>query len=220
MMSLSIQEPLCLEKHDLKLNFDAEMLAQVRNHGRLTRFKSDAIIFTEGDQLSMVPILVEGRVRVFYRNDNTDRELLLYSVGPDDTSTLSCVTFLSEENRVNMYAVAEAKSVVLYVPIHIIMFWSKTKLEWNQLVIKSFREIFDMLTRGLQSAGTSSLEERILDFLKFRVNTGNSNCVSMTHLEIANSLGTTRVVVSRILKTLESQRILSLSRGTVELLVR
>ena len=119
-----------------------------------------------------------------------------------------------------MYAVAEAKSVVLYVPIHIIMFWSKTKLEWNQLVIKSFREIFDMLTRGLQSAGTSSLEERILDFLKFRVNTGNSNCVSMTHLEIANSLGTTRVVVSRILKTLESQRILSLSRGTVELLVR
>ena len=119
-----------------------------------------------------------------------------------------------------MYAVAEAESVLLYVPMNIIMFWTKTKLEWNQLVVKSFREIFDMLTRGLKSAGTSSLEERILDFLKIRVNTGNSNCISMTHLEIANSLGTTRVVVSRILKTLEGQRILSLRRGTVELLIR
>jgi CRP-like cAMP-binding protein len=39
----------------------------------------------------------------------------------------------------------------------------------------------------------------------------------MTHLEIANSLGTTRVVVSRILKSLETQKILFLRRGTVEL---
>ncbi len=219
-MSLSIQEPLCIENHDLKLPLDAEMLAQVGSYGRLARFNEDAIIFKEGEQLSMVPILVEGRVRVFYRNDNTDRELLLYSVTPHETSMLSCVTFLSEENRVNMYAVADAESVLLYVPTNIIMFWSKTKLEWNQFVVNSFREIFDMLTRGLQSAGTSSLEERILDFLKIRVHTGNSNCISMTHLEIANSLGTTRVVVSRILKTLESQRILSLRRGTVELLIR
>ena len=121
-----------------------------------------------------------------------------------------------------MYAVAEAESVVLYVP----MTYHHDPLVQDEIGVesardgKSFREIFDMLTRGLQSAGTASLEERILDFLKIRVNTGNSNCVSMTHLEIANSLGTTRVVVSRILKTLESQRILSLSRGTVELLVR
>jgi len=218
-MSLSIQEPLCIENHDLKLPFDAEMIAQVRNQGRLTRFKEDAIIFKEGDQMSMVLLLVEGRVRVFYRNDNTDRELLLYSVRPHETSMLSCVSFLSEENKVNMYAVAEAESTLLYLPMNTMILWSKTKLEWNQLVVASFREIFDMLTRGLQSAGTASLEERILDFLKIRVNTENSNCISMTHLEIANSLGTTRVVVSRILKTLESQRVLSLRRGTVELLI-
>ena len=118
-----------------------------------------------------------------------------------------------------MYAVAEAESVLLYLPMNTMILWSKTKLEWNQLVVASFREIFDMLTRGLQSAGTASLEERILDFLKIRVKTENSNCISMTHLEIANSLGTTRVVVSRILKTLESQRVLSLRRGTVELLI-
>ena len=137
-MSLSIQEPLCIENHDLKLPLDAEMLAQVGSYGRLARFNEDAIIFKEGEQLSMVPILVEGRVRVFYRNDNTDRELLLYSVTPHETSMLSCVTFLSEENRVNMYAVADAESVLLYVPTNIIMFWSKTKLEWNQFVVNSF----------------------------------------------------------------------------------
>jgi CRP/FNR family transcriptional regulator len=150
-MSLSIQEPLCIENHDLKLPFDAEMIAQVRNQGRLTRFKEDAIIFKEGDQMSMVPILVEGRVRVFYRNDNTDRELLLYSVRPHETSMLSCVSFLSEENKVNMYAVAEAESVLLYLPMNTMILWSKTKLEWNQLVVASFREIFDMLTRRAHS---------------------------------------------------------------------
>ncbi|MDE0978763.1 MAG: Crp/Fnr family transcriptional regulator [Flavobacteriales bacterium] len=194
------------------------MISQVVSHGRLTRFNANAIIFKEGDQMSMVPILVEGRIRVFYRNDNTDRELLLYSVKAHETSMLSCVTFLSEENKVNIYAVAEAESVLLYIPMNTIILWSKTKLEWNQLVIKSFREIFDMLARGLKSAGTTSLEERIMDFLKSLVKHEKSNCISMTHLEIANSLGTTRVVVSRILKALESQKILSLRRGKVELL--
>ena len=216
-MSQSVQESLCLEKHNLKLPFDAEMIDQVINQGRLTRFKENTVIFKEGDQLSMIPILVEGRVRVFYRNDNTDRELLLYSVKPHETSMLSCVTFLSEENKVNMYAVAEAESVLLYMPMSTIILWSKTKLEWNQLVVKSFREIFDVLARSLKSAGTASLEERILDFLKIRVKNEESNCITMTHLEIANSLGTTRVVVSRILKSLETQKILFLRRGTVEL---
>ncbi|MGY8941540.1 MAG: helix-turn-helix domain-containing protein [Flavobacteriales bacterium] len=37
--------------------------------------------------------------------------------------------------------------------------------------------------------------------------------MQMSHLEIADSLGTTRVVVSRILKTLEKEGLLSLKRG-------
>ena len=168
--------------------------------------------------MPLVPILVEGRVRVFYRNDKTDRELLLYSVKPDESSILSCVTFLSDENKVNMYAIAEKESILLHMPVNIIKLWATTKLEWNQLVVASFKEIFDMMARSLKSAGTTSLEQRILDFLKIRVKSESANSISMTHLEIANSLGTTRVVVSRILKTLESQNILKLRRGAVELL--
>lgn len=217
-MSLSTQEFLHIGDHNLKLPFDSEMISQVTSHGRLTRFNENTVIFREGDQMTLVPILVEGRVRVFYRNDKTDRELLLYSVKPDESSILSCVTFLSDENKVNMYAIAEKESILLHMPVNIIKLWATTKLEWNQLVVTSFKEIFDMMARSLKSAGTTSLEQRILDFLKIRVKSESANSISMTHLEIANSLGTTRVVVSRILKTLESQNILKLRRGAVELL--
>jgi CRP/FNR family transcriptional regulator len=96
--------------------------------------------------------------------------------------------------------------------------WAETSLEWNQMVIRSFREIFDALVCTLKITGTSSLEERIQFFLTCRADAQKSDIIHMTHEQIANSVGTSRVVVSRILKELESKGDVELSRGQIKLL--
>ena len=59
-----------------------------------------------------------------------------------------------------------------------------------------------------------NLDERVLDWLRAQ----NSVRVETTHEAIANELGSTRVAVSRVLKTLEKSGQLTLTRGAIELI--
>jgi CRP/FNR family transcriptional regulator len=45
-----------------------------------------------------------------------------------------------------------------------------------------------------------------------------NNEIKITHQNLANKLGTTRVVISRILKKMENKRIIKLNRGEIQLL--
>jgi CRP/FNR family transcriptional regulator len=70
---------------------------------------------------------------------------------------------------------------------------------------------------GLKSAGTDGLECRILDFLLREASAKQSKTVHLTHEAISNYLGTSRVVVSRILKDCEKRGKLTLNRGRITL---
>jgi CRP/FNR family transcriptional regulator len=203
---------------DLKLAFGPALEKEILSHGRLISFDRDTVVFREGESLNWALILVEGRVQLFHKNFERDRELMLYEVAPKGPSKLSCVTFYNDEAKVSMCAVAKRGCTLLYIPTKIMTNWAETSLEWNQMVIRSFREIFDALVCTLKSTGTSSLDERIKFFLTCRADAQKSDIIHMTHEQIANSVGTSRVVVSRILKEFESRGDVELSRGQIELL--
>ena len=203
---------------DLKLTFGPDLTKEILRSGRLMSFDRDTVVFREGEQLNWALILVEGSVQLFHKNFERDRELMLYEVTPHESSKLSCVTFYNDDAKVSMCAVAKRGTTLLYIPTDIMANWAETSLEWNQMVIRSFREIFDALVCTLKSTGTSSLYERIKFFLTCRADAQKSDFIHMTHEQIANSVGTSRVVVSRILKELEAKGDIRLSRGQIELL--
>jgi CRP/FNR family transcriptional regulator len=61
------------------------------------------------------------------------------------------------------------------------------------------------------------LDERILDFVKNKAKLSNSKVINLTHEQIANELGSARVVVSRLLKQLESEGVVELGRNKITL---
>jgi CRP/FNR family transcriptional regulator len=62
------------------------------------------------------------------------------------------------------------------------------------------------------------LDERLLDFIKKKVELTHNNVLQITHEQLANELGSVRVVISRLLKQLEDQGIVSLSRNKITLM--
>ena len=46
----------------------------------------------------------------------------------------------------------------------------------------------------------------------------NENIICITHEELANDLGTSRVVISRVLKDLENKNLIKIHRKKIELL--
>ena len=63
-----------------------------------------------------------------------------------------------------------------------------------------------------------SMDQRILNFLSELAIDQSSNTIKITHEEIALHLGTAREVVSRTLKYMEGEGLVSLSRGEIELI--
>ncbi len=73
---------------------------------------------------------------------------------------------------------------------------------------------FSTLTNLINDIKFKRLDKRILEWLEKQ----NGKIVETTHEQLANELGSSRVVVSRLLKKLEQKEKLILHRGRIELL--
>jgi CRP/FNR family transcriptional regulator len=62
------------------------------------------------------------------------------------------------------------------------------------------------------------LDERLWNFLSEKVKLSDSQTVEMSHSDIAQALHSSREVVSRLLKKLESEQRLTLGRNRIEIL--
>ena len=63
-----------------------------------------------------------------------------------------------------------------------------------------------------------SFDRRLADFLLEEAAVENSQLLRITHEKIANHMGTTREVVTRMLRYFQSEGLVKLTRGTVELI--
>ncbi|MCB0576546.1 MAG: winged helix-turn-helix domain-containing protein, partial [Saprospiraceae bacterium] len=66
--------------------------------------------------------------------------------------------------------------------------------------------------------GFSSLDERLVKYLKEKSELLDTLVLHLSHQEIADDLGTARAVVSRMLKQMERKGMLRLQRGRIRIL--
>ena len=74
---------------------------------------------------------------------------------------------------------------------------------------------YDELLDTIYEITFGKIESRIIKKLAEIEVKNNSKDIEITHQALANMLGTTRVVVSRILKKLENEGLIHLNRGTI-----
>ena len=164
--------------------------------------------------MKILPVVITGQIRVFQSRD--DREVLLYYVEPGQTCmmSLSACFFNSQSPS---QAVATCNTVILAVPVRFISIWQKKYDSWNNFVIRTFRIRYDELLETVEGLAFQNVRERLLHYFDKEKQKVHSRGISVSHHQLANELGTTRVVISRILKQLENEGRLKLYRGTIEL---
>ena len=115
-------------------------------------------------------------------------------------------------------AIAAEETTILAIPTRYITEWQKEYKSWNNYVIRTFRKRYDELLFTFEGVAFEHIDKRILDYLNSRKIKNDSNIIEISHQSLANELGTTRVVVSRILKQFELDGKVRLHRGGIELL--
>jgi CRP/FNR family transcriptional regulator len=189
----------------------AELLAMApaRDHRRGT------ILFRHGETCSDLPVLLTGTARV-YVTGNTDRQATLYRLQPGDICPAALSSLLRHQ-PVAAEAAAETAARVCHVPGDALTDLMGRFPEFVNLLLDAVTGRLNGLLDTARQSMFVSLDIRLARLLERAFRTKPDGVVKQTHQAIANELGTSRVVISRLLKRMERAGCIRLSRKTIVL---
>jgi len=172
-------------------------------------------LLRDGQYVKVVPLVLNGAVRVFIKND--DKELLLYYIKANESCIMSFSAFI-ENVPSKVFAITEEKSEVMVIPVTEIDAILKQFPEFSRLFYSLYNERYVDLIKTINSVLFNKLDSRVLDYLKEKSELIDSDEIQITHKQIALDLGSSREVISRTLKKLEIDQKVILSNSLIELI--
>ncbi len=210
----------------------AEMLELLRRHypqlaerglqeeivlvGKLLFFKAGETILDFGSYVRLVPLVVEGSIKVV-REGEEGREIFLYYLQPGQSCTMS-FTCCMMNKKSEIRTVAEEDTLLIGIPIKYMDEWMTRYQSWKNFVMLSYDNRMLELVKTIESIAFQKLDERLLQYLQKKAAVTGNKIIQATHQDIAFDLNASREAISRLLKQLENQGQLRLGRNKVELL--
>jgi CRP/FNR family transcriptional regulator len=174
------------------------------------------ILIDMNERITRVPLLIDGSLKII-REEEDGREIFLYYVEAGNTCAAS-ITCCLNNHKSSIMAIVEEKARFLSIPIEYMDQWMAKYQSWRNFIMNSFTSRTDELLEVVDLLAFKKMDERILKYLQGKSELQHSNIIKASHQEIANDLSTSREVVSRLLKQMEHNRMLKISRGKIELL--
>lgn len=182
--------------------FSALLLTEIKQYAILKTIPEDTEILREGQYVKVVPIVMDGLIKVFSRYD--EKELLLYYIKPNESCIMSFSACLKNEPS-KIFAVTEEKTTALLLPAERVLNWTKQFPDINSLFFKLFNQRYSELLETINHLLFDQLDKRLYDYLVKKAELIHSNPLKISHRQIAAELGTAREVISRIMKKLENE---------------
>jgi CRP/FNR family transcriptional regulator len=198
-----------------ELDMSSQMRDKLYELGTIKQYAEGDVIMNENSYIRAIPIVLQGSIRVM-RVDEEGREILLYYIRPGESCIMSFLGGIHQETS-KVKAVAEEDVEILFIPIEQAGLLIKENSEWLDYIFRLYHKRFEELLSVVNEVAFKKMDDRILHYLKEKQKLSGSNVISITHQELAEELGTARVVVSRLLKQLEGEGRLKLGRNKISL---
>jgi CRP/FNR family transcriptional regulator len=170
-------------------------------------------IMAEGDRAQAVPILMSGEIRVF-RIGDSGREITLYRFRRGECCVLSADAILGHHSF-PARARVEEEAEVAFIPAAVFEEWLASSPIWRQFVFDAMARRLTSLMDTVDDVAFRRMDTRVASLLLEKSRSSGPS-IRATHQEIADELGSSREVVSRILEDLQSRGLIRLFRGGVE----
>ncbi len=197
----------------LEFNYTPEINEKLIDYGFTKTFAEGDVILNENAYIKAIPIVMSGSIRVM-RTDDDDREILLYYIKAGESCIMSFLGGMHHDTS-KVKAIAEEPTEILFVPIDKVNLLIKDYPEWLDYIFRLYHKRFEELLDVVNAIAFKKLDERLLDFIKKKCQINDNNTLVITHEHIANELGTARVVVSRLLKQMEQEGLVTLGRNKI-----
>lgn len=192
----------------------ARMTASARAY---TAKKGEVLHRGQADCLGLV--CVQSGVLRAYTISDEGREITLYRLYQRDVCLFSASCAMRAVDF-DIFIEADQESLLWIIPPEVyrqLMEQSAPAANFtNELMAGHFSDVMWLLDQVLNK----KLDARLAAFLLEAADRENSDSLSLTHEAVAGELGSAREVISRMMKYLQSEGMVAVSRGCVQLLDR
>lgn len=196
--------------------FEEKLLQEISEIGTYKKVNEGDKLIEVGQYIKAMPLLISGAIKIL-RDDDDGDELLLYFLEKGNTCamTLSCCI---GQSKSEIRAIAELDTELIMIPVNKMEEWTVQYKSWRDFVFQSYHNRLMELLTTIDNIAFLKMDERLIKYLKDKSTITKSNTIKSTHQDIAFELHTSRVVISRLLKTLENQNKISLNRNSITLI--
>ncbi len=200
----------------LKDLFQADLVKEIESSGNLKHFKAGETIVNMDSYIKHIPVVISGSIKVI-RTEEDGREILLYYLTPGESCIVSILAGIKNETA-KIKAAVEEDADLMMIPADKAKEWVKKYPDWTDFIFDLYQKRFEELLDIVNSVAFQKIDTRLLHLIKQKAQLYHSKEISVTHQQLADELGLTREAVSRVLKQMEKDHLLILSRNKIELL--
>ena len=200
-------------KHALPNITDPKLLQAILEKGQEMILEPGKILMEPGQFIKAVPLVLEGSIKIM-RMDDEGKELFLYYLESGQTCALS-LTCCSAAKPSEIKAVVEERALMMFIPIQLHEQWMDEFKQWKDFVSSTYQHRFHEMLIALDTVAFKRMDERLMRYIVTKMKQLKANELHTTHQEIANELGTSREVISRLLKQLEKKKWIELGRNVI-----
>jgi len=177
--------------------------------------KKGSIIHNGSLECTGFLLVKSGQLRAYILSDE-GREVTIYRLFDMDTCMLSAFCVVNSL-QFEVIISAEKDSEIMIIPPHIykaVMDESAAAANYTgELMASRFSEVMWLMEQIMWK----SMDKRAAAFLLEESAIEGSSSLNITHETIANHLGTHREVITRMLRYFQTEGMVKLTRGTVEI---
>jgi CRP/FNR family transcriptional regulator len=171
-------------------------------------------LYHEGDGCQGIGFVLSGEIRVFKVGHQEDKEVTLYEIYPGETCILNASCILSN-TRYPADAMTLTDVELLFLSSDRFLNLMARHEELRGYIFMFLSQRLAEIIELLEEVTFGRLDDRLAEYL---IQKAQNGILQTTHQNIANDLGSSREVISRLLKDFERKGRVVVSRNRIQLL--
>ena len=193
---------------------DGVVCRKIVSQGRLQCVSRGAVVVTEGDAPKGLYLVLSGRLKVFL-NDDAGREVVLTI--EESGSAFGEISLLDEEPRSASVAAIEPCELVV-IGKEALLGLLKQNPELSLAMIRSLAALVRRLSGNIRTLALKNIYSRLIHLLESRAQQEGDHRViheRLTHQLMADMIGASREMVSRIMSDLSKGGYIEVTRASI-----
>lgn len=207
------------QRHQSRIINKFPFLNKMRSQFKESFFKSISVYKFEKGQIILgnqeschgLPLVIEGSIRV-YQISKDAKEITLYRIEAGSSCVITA-TCIMNKSMFPAVAVAEETTQIALVPENFFRKKVEEDSAWRDFLFELYGDRLSNMFSLIEEVAFNRVDERLTAYLKKKFLI--SSALKTTHQDLADEIGSSREVVSRILKDFEKRGIISLKRGEI-----